>query len=69
MNKLRVHTFLENLDHKSIPISCEISSYGVYILLQMGILLEIFHDILKHNALTNYTNPCLPKVKVVCYNF
>jgi hypothetical protein len=52
MSKLQVHTFLENLDHKSIPISCEISNHGVYIHLRMGLLLEIFHVILKHNALT-----------------
>lgn len=68
MSKLQVHTFLENLDHKSIPISCEISNHGVYIHLWMGLLLEIFHVILKHNALTiHYKNPCLHKVKVFCF--
>lgn len=68
MSKLQVHTFFLNSDHKSILISCEISNYGVYIPLWMGLLLEIFHVILKHNTLTiHYTNPCLPKVKVFCF--
>lgn len=70
MRKLQVHTFLENLDHKSIPISCEISNHGVYIRLRMGLLFENFHVLLKHNALTiHYKNPCLPKVKLFCFQF
>jgi hypothetical protein len=35
----------------------------------MGVLLENFL-VLKHSALTIHcTNPCLPKVKVVCFQF
>jgi hypothetical protein len=66
MNKLWVHTFLENLDHKSIPISCEISSYGVYIPLQMRVL-EIFHD----NIMLWQTTQTLLylKSKLCAYNF